>query len=111
MDSLPFLLKMKEKYETLEFHFQYLLNTYREIKDVLEEYHSSKDESLMEMKPIQVMIEFYQAQLDRSRFYVNDFQEKIQNNCEHTFIKDLIDLHPERSQEICYCTSCGYTCC
>ena len=31
------------------------------------------------------------------------------NKCNHQFIKDLIDINPDFSKEITYCTLCGYT--
>lgn len=38
--------------------------------------------------------------------YVKDFLKK---KCKHTIIFDSIDIHPERSQTIMYCTKCGST--
>jgi hypothetical protein len=38
--------------------------------------------------------------------YVKDFLKK---NCKHTIVLDSIDIHPERSQTIVYCTKCGST--
>ena len=29
--------------------------------------------------------------------------------CEHNFVKDSIDISPDESQEIEYCTFCEYT--
>jgi hypothetical protein len=31
------------------------------------------------------------------------------NKCNHQFVKDLIDINPDYSKEITYCTLCGYT--
>ena len=35
--------------------------------------------------------------------------ELIFNNCEHTFVEDVIDITPDKSQNITYCTICEYT--
>lgn len=43
-------------------------------------------------------IEFYEI-YDRIIKY-------IQLNCEHNYVVDLVDITPERSQTICYCTIC-----
>jgi len=29
--------------------------------------------------------------------------------CDHEFIRDLIDITPDKSKEIIYCILCGYT--
>jgi hypothetical protein len=38
--------------------------------------------------------------------YVKDFLKK---KCKHTIVLDSIDINPERSQTIVYCTKCGST--
>jgi hypothetical protein len=30
----------------------------------------------------------------------------IYEKCEHNFITDVIDIHPEKEKTICYCTVC-----
>ena len=36
--------------------------------------------------------------------------ESKQNNvCNHEFVKDMIDITPEKSMNICYCVKCGFT--
>ena len=39
----------------------------------------------------------------QSQKYIHD---RIYTLCSHDFVKDLIDITPDRSQEICYCTIC-----
>jgi hypothetical protein len=48
--------------------------------------------------------------------FVNDIKTEIltlkldyQNNCNHNFIKDLIDIDPDQSREIEYCIRCEFT--
>jgi hypothetical protein len=36
-------------------------------------------------------------------------RNKTKNNCEHEWVKDLIDIDPDRSKEICYCIKCELT--
>ena len=37
------------------------------------------------------------------------FEHQIKNKCEHEWTTDLIDIDPDRSQEICYCVKCDVT--
>lgn len=35
--------------------------------------------------------------------------KKDNNKCEHQFVRDLIDITPDKSMEITYCILCEYT--
>lgn len=37
------------------------------------------------------------------------FEYQIKDKCEHEWTNDLIDIDPDRSQEICYCVKCEIT--
>lgn len=36
-------------------------------------------------------------------------EDKIKNRCDHDWVTDDIDITPERSQTICYCSKCEVT--
>ena len=36
-------------------------------------------------------------------------RDKIINKCDHNWINDVIDIDPDRSQQICYCVKCEVT--
>ena len=38
-----------------------------------------------------------------------DNESKQNNLCNHEFVKDMIDITPEKSMNICYCVKCGFT--
>ena len=38
-----------------------------------------------------------------------DCKQDIMTNCNHEFVKDMIDITPEQSMNICYCVKCGFT--
>jgi hypothetical protein len=41
---------------------------------------------------------------------LNNIMERYpKNNCDHCWVNDYIDLTPERSMKICYCTKCEAT--
>ena len=37
------------------------------------------------------------------------FEDKIKNRCEHEWTDDLIDIDPDRAEQICYCVKCEVT--
>jgi len=38
---------------------------------------------------------------------INDFQNKINESCNHVFENDMIDISSDRSENIKYCILCG----
>jgi len=44
--------------------------------------------------------------LDNLKLFIKDL---INNKCEHEWIDDLIDIDPDRTQNICYCVKCEVT--
>jgi hypothetical protein len=42
--------------------------------------------------------------------YLKDFvPANVLDDCEHEFIFDLIDIDPDRSKQVCYCSKCHKT--
>lgn len=39
----------------------------------------------------------------------DDFELKIKHRCNHEWVKDLIDIGPDKTKEICYCSKCEIT--
>jgi hypothetical protein len=44
-----------------------------------------------------------------SNIFFNENKMHEKNDCQHEWIKDLIDIDPEKSQMICYCVKCELT--
>ena len=38
--------------------------------------------------------------------YLQLVEEQIKNKCQHNYVTDDIDIDPEKSMKICYCTIC-----
>jgi hypothetical protein len=51
----------------------------------------------------------YEKKIAEVELSIEQVEQIIYSNCEHTFVEDLIDITPDRSQNIIYCTVCGYT--
>jgi len=58
---------------------------------------------------IQNNIEEIEHKIGEIELTIEYLNELIFNNCEHTFVEDVIDITPDRSQNITYCTICEYT--
>jgi len=44
-----------------------------------------------------------------NNFFSENKKPQIDNICDHEWIKDFIDIDPEKSQIICYCVKCELT--
>lgn len=59
----------------------------------------------------EIVVEYDKDVVIRNDVSDNDSEEEEQcesDDCEHTFEVDLIDIDPDRAQEITYCTKCFF---
>jgi len=38
--------------------------------------------------------------------FLKDIDEQIKNKCQHNYVTDYIDIDPDNSMRICYCSIC-----
>ena len=78
--------------------FDHIINEYKELfkdkDEIIEEYkHIYDDKSLKDL--LQIIVEF------------NDkVANELYQNCSHDFVSDMVDIDPDRSEEILYCSKC-----
>ena len=104
--------KLRQLYELeLEHHLELLSNisnlTSNELKDIEKdfEYDMRQNFNLATIR--------YKIRECRDRLYTISLKlnnDKVEENkCEHDIVTDLIDLDPDRSMTIKYCTKCEKT--
>jgi hypothetical protein len=99
--SINYFLSSKKKLQKILSYLNEIKLTYCEIE--MERDDGINDEYITEQ------VNEYEKkilELDLTIEYLNQF---ICHNCEHTFVEDVIDITPDRSQNITYCTICEYT--
>lgn len=57
-------------------------------------------------KIIESDIIFLNSQLETKKHLLKEINERIEENCNHNWITDSIDIDPDRSQTIIYCEHC-----
>ena len=98
--DINYFLSSKKKLQKILLYLNEIKLTYCEIEM---ERDDINDEYITEQ-----IIEYEKKiiELDLTIEHLNQF---ICHSCEHTFVEDVIDITPDRSQNITYCTICEYT--
>ena len=87
---------------------QKILSYLNEIKLTYCEIEMERDDDINDEYITEQIIEYEKKiiELDLTIEHLNQF---ICHSCEHTFVEDVIDITPDRSQNITYCTICEHT--
>ena len=104
--SINYFFSSKKKLETILPHLNEIKLMYSEM--YLENYENYKND-FIKRRYIQNLITDYEAKISEVEMEIEHFQKIICSNCEHTFVEDMIDITPDKSQRITYCTKCEYT--
>jgi hypothetical protein len=96
--DINYFLSSKKKLQKVLSYLNEIKVTYYEIRDdgVSDEYITDQ-------------ITEYETKITELEVTIEHLSHFICNNCQHTFVEDVIDITPDRSQNITYCTICEYT--
>uniref|UniRef100_A0A6C0IDT0 DksA C4-type domain-containing protein n=1 Tax=viral metagenome TaxID=1070528 RepID=A0A6C0IDT0_9ZZZZ len=94
-------LLLKNKYQNILNNINEIIYIYNEIKN----YNIQNNLNDTITEEIQYYEEKYK-ELSNSILYINSI---IYKECQHNYIDDEIDITPELSQRITYCTLCEHT--
>jgi|LakMenE18May11ns_1017448.scaffolds.fasta_scaffold9543580_1 hypothetical protein len=99
--DINYFLSSKKKLQKILSYFNEIKLTYCEIQ--LERDDGINDEYITDqINECETKI----AELELSIEHLSHF---IYDKCVHTFVEDVIDITPDRSKNITYCTICEYT--
>ena len=106
--SLQYFLYSKQKYEIINAHLNEIIQTFEEMieyikTNVEEDVTFNKKEEIKICETYKFM---YEQQLSENTYHCKILPEVLQSFCNHNYIKDLIDLTPDKSQTIEYCSIC-----
>jgi hypothetical protein len=105
MEKLDYFLSLKKKYSDILIYLQEMYNIYQSI---LEEHQ--KNNKLQEYYESYSKFLYIDNEISDTKYFLRCLEKDIYENCVHDFIEDLIDIHPEKSLNIKYCSICEYTC-
>ena len=99
--DINYFLSSKKKLQKILSYLNEIKLTYCEIE--IERNDDINDEYITDQ-----IIE-YEKKINELDLTIEHLNQFICHNCEHTFVEDVIDITPDRSQNITYCTICEYT--
>ena len=67
------------------------------------------EDDLIELSNNKQNLTFFNEKKDKVIQFKNICNQKIMQLCYHEFIEDTIDISPDKSQNIRYCSICEYT--
>ena len=104
MEKLDYFLFLKQKYSDILAHLIEINNLYREIinNDIVNNEIILKSSHTSELH-------LYESQITKVTLLLENISNKIQNNCQHNFVNDEIDITPDKSICITYCSICEKT--
>jgi hypothetical protein len=97
-----FLINLHKKYYTILLHLQKIVDIYDDMVDI---YDDMVDIDIEEDR------KYYLEKITHITQTIKNVTKDIQENCNHHFVNDSIDIDCECSQNITYCTICEYTKC
>ena len=108
MSKLDYLLKAKDLSETISKDLQNIINTYLVLKKNMDNFFKLNNDK------VEDDYEFYISTLQHLYDVETNvccqmeiIHDKIDKVCKHYYIQDLIDIDPDNSKIIYYCSNCG----
>ena len=110
--SLEYFFSLKKNYENIYLNLEEIRNTYIKILEdsIIENGDNQYSQvSRGEITNIQFCISEYEEKMKQIETSKQNINNKLKEICQHEFVRDYIDVSPERSIEITYCSICEYT--
>jgi len=107
--SVDYYLQSRNIYKHLTCHLKEIIELYDEFIELTQNEPNvktcNKDDDI---KTLTIFKSEYEEKLRQLVFFKDFVNQKIQSLCEHTLVNDLIDITPDTSTNITYCSKCEY---
>jgi hypothetical protein len=107
--SLEYYLLARKKYENIIEHLKSVIEHFEDIFSYTSDLDINEYEDIVDIYNPRCHSDHIKSKLKCVSHLKNLCERKIKQLCVHDFVKDSIDITPERSQNITYCKICEYT--
>jgi hypothetical protein len=107
--DLEYYLLCKKNFDNIIANLTEIIENYDNIFSYTDELDMVNSEYLLDkFQPIDSKEQF-KIRLNYAKYCRTYCYRKAQQACSHEFVKDTIDITPDRSENITYCSICEYT--
>ena len=107
--SVDYYLQSRNIYKNLTGHLKEIIELYDEFIELTQNEPNVKTYNKEDdIKTLAIFKSEYEEKLRQLIFFKDFVNQKIANLCEHTLVNDSIDITPDSSKEITYCSKCEY---
>ena len=107
--SLEYYLLCREKFDIIIADLKEIIENYEKIFSCTEDLDIQVSDYLLDkFQPIDFKEQF-NTKLNYAKYCRTYCHRKAQQACSHKFVTDMIDINPDRSRNITYCSVCDYT--
>ena len=103
---LEYYLYCRKKYEDIINNINEIIYNYESLNEKNNMYSINQEQDQIN---IDENIFFYIERKNKVLELKERCEQKILELCKHDFVEDLVDIAPDRSKYITYCTICEYT--
>jgi len=103
--NFEYFLYCKKKYYEIKANLDNIIETYDVINYCIAEQGGLISELCEKTKEKSFFVEKRGYIIEK----INNCNSNLYNLCDHEFVEDMIDITPERSENITYCKICEYT--
>jgi hypothetical protein len=105
--NTDYFLSKQKMYNNLIHNFNSIIAEYDELLQIiLNNEQNNIDIEISQIKQQQNELIHFLKHIHNLKNICNNY---VNTNCIHKFENDSIDITPDLSRNICYCTICGYT--
>lgn len=107
--SVEYYLLCKQKFKNIIENLNEIIKIYENIFSYTKELDTINAEYYLDNFNLIETIEQLNIKINYAKCCKEYCNQKAQQMCNHEFVTDMIDIHPERSQNITFCKICEYT--
>jgi hypothetical protein len=102
MNAICYHLTIKKNYEKIKCNLENIIDSYKEINYISS---SSNNNSSLDFN-VNDDLTNYKKKLENVQLMIKIINNLLYITCKHNFVEDAIDITPDKSKNITYCSIC-----